>query len=1097
MTSLKRASGLLLVLALVLGLQAVAYAQTGAASITGLVTDPSGAPAPGATVTATNSATNVDYTAVSNHAGNYTIPSVPVGSYVVKSTLSGFKTAATKPITLEAKQIARLDFTLQLGALEDTVEVTSQAPVLQTESVTVGEVISGNTVQSLPLNGRNPGQLALLMTGTMTPNPGGFTSIGAVNQNRPYVNGNREQVNNYTLDGLDVNETIDNRVAYQASPDALAEISVETNNYAADSGNVGGALISSVIKSGANQFRGNVFEFYRNSDMDANTWENNRSKAAKAERKQHIFGATLGGPIVENKLFFFADYQGSWRDAPGSGLRSVAPAAWRAGDLSSLLPGTVVKDPLTGLPFPNNQIPLNRISPSALALLNDTANYPLPNRNVSGVTNNYVGDTLTTYRAHQGDLRLDWNASASDKLWGRVTIAKYTDQNDKNPYALSLGSRNDQPFWNVGANWSHVFGPSVINEVLVGYSNTTVVFETYDWGGIGDANATYGIGGGQLVPGLSSIAFGNGLTAPGTIGTDSNTLAKTYQLNEKLTWIKGKHTLKFGGQWLYYDQQRFYAGNNGVLGSFTFNGAFSGAPFSDYLLGLVSGKGRGGGDPNDPWTQTQNRIGLFVQDDFKVTPEVTLNLGVRWAYTSPLVEKDNRQSNFDVAKPFGNGTGVQTFAQDGGLYDQALYHPYYNGWEPRLGVAWSVTDRLVLRGGYGISQFMEGTGANLRLPLNPPFFYESNANYDRTTGAGSLSAGFADLVPGTTPTGNVRAYDPNLRPQFTHQFNAFAEYRVTSSMSAQVGYVGHRANHLVAPVEANQALPGVGDPTTWASKTVRRPLYPYQPLITTIAMTASLAKSEYNSIQASVRQRAWHGLEFLASYTYAKGYTDNRGYYGAGGFAATEGAYWQNTYDQDAEWGPAFHDIRHNFIFSANYELPWGKGQKWGSDWSGITNGILGGWKLGAIFQARTGTPVTVIDGANRSLQGERGFERPNCVGDWQPANQSVTADSSAPADSRWIDINGFARAALGTFGNCPIGVARAPGYTNLDLVLSKRFDVGGPRYLEFRAEAFNALNHPQFNAPARDINAPNTFGLITGTTGTPRVIELALKFYF
>jgi hypothetical protein len=420
------------------------------------------------TVTATNQATNVDYTAVSNQAGNYAITSVPVGTYVVKSALSGFKTTATRPIMLEAKQIARLDFKMEVGALEDTVEVTAQTPVLQTESVTVGEVISGNTVQSLPLNGRNPGQLALLMTGTLTPNPGAFTNIGAVNQSRPYVNGHREQVNNYTLDGIDVNDTLDNRVAYQASPDALAEISVETNNYAADVGNVGGAVVSSVIKSGANQLRGNVFEFYRNSDMDANTWENNRSKAAKAERKQHIFGATLGGPIIQNKLFFFADYQGSWRDAPGSGLRSVAPATWRAGDLSSLLPGTVVKDPLTGQPFPNNQIPLNRISPTALALLNDSKNYPLPNRDVSGVTNNYVGDTLTTYRGHQGDLRLDWSASANDKLWGRFTFATYVDENTKTPYGLSLGSRNDQPFWNVGVNWSHVFGPSLINEVLVG-----------------------------------------------------------------------------------------------------------------------------------------------------------------------------------------------------------------------------------------------------------------------------------------------------------------------------------------------------------------------------------------------------------------------------------------------------------------------------------------------------------------------------------------------------------------------------------------------------------------------------------------------------
>jgi len=212
---------------------------------------------------------------------------------------------------------------------------------------------------------------------------------------------------------------------------------------------------------------------------------------------------------------------------------------------------------------------------------------------------------------------------------------------------------------------------------------------------------------------------------------------------------------------------------------------------------------------------------------------------------------------------------------------------------------------------------------------------------------------------------------------------------------------------------------------------------------------------------------------------------------------ATEGAYWQNTYDADAEWGPMFHDVRHNFIHSATYELPFGKGRKWGSEWSGVTNGILGGWKVGGIFQARTGLPITVIDGRARSLQGERGFERPNCIGNPVPSNQSVTTDPNASADSRWLNINAFEAVPLGTFGNCSTGVARAPGYSNIDLVVSKRFEAGSDRYLEFRVESFNLLNHPSFGPPARDISVPNTFGLITNTISSPRVIELALKFYF
>src|SRR5262245_20313191 len=453
-TSRTRVRGLLS-LVLLLGLHATAHAQTGAASITGLLTDQSGAAAPGVTVTATNQATNVAYTAVANSAGNYNIQSVPVGTYVVKAELSGFKTATTKAFTLEAKQIARLDLKLELGSLEDKVEVTAEAPVLQTETATVGEVVSGKTVESLPLNGRNSSQLALLMPGAVTPNPGAQTD--ATNRGsgaRPYVNGNREQTNNFMVDGVEMNDTMDNRIGYQPSPDALAEISVETNNYAADIGNVAGGVIGNVIKSGANAFRGNVFEFYRNGKFDANTWERNRSGAARAERKQHIFGATLGGPIVKNKLFFFVDYQGTHLDQPGTQTVAVAPEAWRRGDLSTI--GATIRDPRTGLPFPGNQIPLSRISPTALAILNDP-NYPLPNRTVTGVAGNFVGDQLSTTRAHQGDVRLDWNASSRDKVFVRFSIAELETKTDKQAFALLLPTRSKSPVRNLAVNSNHVF----------------------------------------------------------------------------------------------------------------------------------------------------------------------------------------------------------------------------------------------------------------------------------------------------------------------------------------------------------------------------------------------------------------------------------------------------------------------------------------------------------------------------------------------------------------------------------------------------------------------------------------------------------------
>jgi hypothetical protein len=1052
---------------------AAALAQTGAASLTGIVTDQSGAAVPGATVTATNQATNVAYTSVSNDAGAYTMTSVPIGSYVIKAELASFKIATTKPIHVEANQILRQDFRLELGGLEETVEVSGESQVLQTESATVGEVISGTTLSALPLNGRNTGQLSLLLPGAVTPNPSGFTAIRNFSSGRPFVNGNREQTNNYTLDGVDMNESIDNLVAYQPSPDALAEISVQTNNYSADTGNVAGAVISNVLKSGSNTFHGNAFEFYRNSDMDANSWSNNRSQAPKPERRQDIYGGTFGGPIVRNKVFFFGNYQGTRQNAPGFETVSVAPQTWRTGDLSSI--ASTIKDPVTGVVFAGNQIPVGRISSVARSILNNTALYPLPNRTVTGVVGNYVGPTLTTIRAHQADVRVDWSPSNNDKIFGRFSFAEYESRNDQRAFPLLLGNVTDAPFRNLAFNWNRVIKPTLVNEVLFGYNQITIVSDTLDWSGIGNANATFGIAGGQPIAGLSSIGMGNSLSGIGAAATDTNTQDKTIQINEKLTWLTGRHSIKFGGQFLHYIQQRFYAGNNGLLGLFTYGGLYSGAPFSDFLLDQVATKGRG--SSSDPWTHLHNRIALYTQDDFKLTQALTLNLGMRWAYTQPVYEKDNRQGNFDLA------TGQEILASDS---DRALYNSYKKGFEPRIGFAWQATPGWVLRGAYGISQYMEGTGANLRLPLNPPFFFESFVQYDATA-AGSLTSGFADVRPLDQPSGQVRAWDPNLRPQFTQQWNVFAEHLLTSSTSVNIGYVGHKATHLVTPVEGNQPLAGTGDPSTWAPLQNRRPLFATAPLITNISTTAARGRSDYQALQASVRQRSFKGLEYLASYTLSRTRTNNLGYYGSAGVNA-EGAYWANTYNPEANYGPAFFDARHNFVFSANYELPFGRGRTYGTNVSPVVDAILGGWRLSGIFQARSGFPVTVTDGSAPSLQGVRGNERPNCIGDPEPSDQSLT---------HWLDITAFQRAARGTFGNCGIGVARAPGYQNIDMVFAKRFDIGGERSFEFRAETFNLLNHPSFGPPARDINAPNTFGTITSTVSSSRTVELVLKFFF
>ena len=372
-----------------------ALAQTQFASVTGTVTSRDGNPLPDVEVVATNQGTQVAYKAKSNERGLYTVSALPIGTYRVRATATTFQPFETNPFRLESGQSARVDVAMQLGVAE-SVEVTGVAPILQTQDAVVGEVISGTTIQAMPLNGRNFSQLSLLLPGVVTTEPDSFTQPKNFGAGRPFVNGQREQTNNYLLDGVDMNEPIDNLLPYQPSPDALAEVRVETNNYSAEFGNVAGAIISSTLKSGTNEFRGNFFEYWRDNSLAANRWENNRARAEKAELSQHIFGATLGGPIVQTKVFFFADYQGFIRDQPSELVRSVAPEAWRRGDFSGV--GVTIRDPRTGQPFPGNVIPASRISPIARAVFANPDLYPLPNR--AGDTSNLVAPNSEKKRAH-------------------------------------------------------------------------------------------------------------------------------------------------------------------------------------------------------------------------------------------------------------------------------------------------------------------------------------------------------------------------------------------------------------------------------------------------------------------------------------------------------------------------------------------------------------------------------------------------------------------------------------------------------------------------------------------------------------------------
>lgn len=1094
-----------------------ASAQTITATLTGAITDQNGGALPNAKIVATHQGTKLEYTTTTSESGIYTLPFLPVGSYVIAVEANGFKKLMSNEITLEVNQTARVNLQMQVGGVNEQVTVSDVAPVLQTESVTVGTVITANTTTSLPLNGRNFQQLTLLVPGTINPNPGGFNSVGQGAQGRPYVNGNREQGNAFLLDGISVDETIDNRIGYKPNVDALAEFKVETSNSSAEFGNVTGATVNATLKSGTNDFHGNLFEFLRNDALDAKLWANNRTEAlsggttkiAKSKLRQNVFGGTLGGPVMKNKFFFFVDYQGIVQRTGGGSSVAVAPAAWRTGDLSSL--GVNIRDPQTCTNprdlttckfFAGGIIPTNRIvNPVAKALFADPNLYPLPvsinSSNKTGILPVVLAQKVDS---HQFDVKLDARLSDKDNFSGRYSFTNYDQSNLQGSLAVIPTSAQFSRPQNIALNWTRTISSTLINEARIGFNRAVFITDAaYDWAGIGNGNQKLGIPGTQIVPGVSSIALGSGLTSLGAVGVNENNVPNTFHYGDNLTWLRGRHSLKMGAQLQRYQQNRYYAGNNGALGLYTYGTQFTGVAFADFLLDLLTSKGIGGvvGSNKGKWGHRQNRWGVFFQDDFKVRNNLTLNLGVRWEYTSPVVEVADRQSNFELF------TGKQLFAGKDGN-SRALYNPYYKGFEPRIGIAWTphgFNDKFVVRMGYGITQYMEGTGSNLRLPLNPPFFSEADFQYDLSTGPGSISKGFTDVTVRDKPFGLIRVWDPNLRPQFTQQYNLTLEYQVFKNTSLSAGYVGHNATHLVAPTDWNQPLPGTGDPSTWVNFNLRRPLSTVLPSVTQISGTGSWAVSRYNGLQVSARSRLTHGLEYLMSYTFSKTMTDNLGYYGSTGVAA-QGAYSANQYDRHGyNYGPAFFDAKHNFVWAGTYQLPIGKGRTFGDKLPGVVEAIAGGWEVSNIISMHTGFPLTIAGITGRTLQDPRGTVRPNQIG--TPTIYSDVPDCYIynPLNPFCSGLSGtvaFKDQPVGSFGSAGVGTVRAPGYFNWDLGVGKKFKITESQHVEFRAEFFNASNTPSFNTPDRTFNETSkTFGQITSTISPPRIIEFALKYRF
>ena len=652
----------------------------------------------------------------------------------------------------------------------------------------------------MPLNGRNFSQLSLLLPGVMTTAPDTFTEPKNFGQGRPYVNGQREQENNFMLDGMDMNEAIDNLLPYQPSPDALAEVRVDTNNYSAEYGNVAGALVNSTIKSGTNDFHGNGFEYWRDSSLAANSWDNNRAGATKADLRSTSSAPPSAGRSCGTRCSSSATTRASCEIVQANRLsRSRRLRGGRATSRASSVP---IIDPQTGQQFPGNQIPQERFSPVARAILANDQLYPLPTR--PGDSNNLV-DRLGRQAAGASGRRQGRRQPLdADRLFGRFSYQHYTSEPER-ARAREPVDRYERlalPRPRVQLEPHHVRASSV-NELLFGYTKVKFQTQNTDWAGIGDANATVGIPGGQAIAGPERLQHHGRRRVRQTPASQEFNDIKSYQFSDKYTMFKGRHQLKFGGRWLYQRQGFSYSGTraSSVTSTTAAPSPASASPTSCSTTCRLKGKG----GAVSPFTHLQNRVSVYGQDDFRIRNDLTLNLGLSWEYTSPLVEKDDRQSNIDLH------TGQLLLAGQRGN-SRALYDAYYGGFEPRLGFAWSPSDKWVVRGGFGIVQYMEGTGKNLRLPANPPFNFEGQRSFDKTTGPGSAATGFDDVTPSTTggPGTLYRIFAPDVRPQLTKQWNVFVERKLTDALSGQVGYVGSRSSHMVVPFDFNQPEPGSG-----------------------------------------------------------------------------------------------------------------------------------------------------------------------------------------------------------------------------------------------------------------------------------------------
>jgi Carboxypeptidase regulatory-like domain len=1089
---------------LVLGLtpgESLAQAVTG--TILGTVTDSTGAVVANAKVTLVNEGTGLTRVVTADANGEYTAPALPTGHYTITSEMTGFKSVALSNIEVGVDQRVRMDLKLEVGTMTETVTIEAASPLVSTQTSELGTTIGEEAIETLPLNGRNFVSLTRTVPGVLRGIPGsnidGAGSLAWRASAAFSANGQRPRDNNYMLDGVDNNETWLQTVVIFPSVDALDEFKLQTSTYSAEFGRSLGGVVNIQIKSGANALRGSVFEFHRNDAFDANNFFNNRAGRPKPEFKQNQFGGTLGGPIFRDKTFFFADYQG-YRVRQGQTYLSTVPSMrMRNGDFSEI--NRVIYDSATGQPFPGNVIPQNRWDPASRNVLQQLI--PEPNtegrRSATGqIIDNYLINPFLERQDNQGDFKIDHNLSANNRFFVRYSHQKThrllpaTLPHGDAGFTFGAGEGNIAA-QSLAFNDTHNFGAGRwLNEFRFGWSSIEFLMTPIDYGqNLAQQVGIPGVNLNEVTSAMSQITFQNGGSR--NLGSNGNqpliTNQNDFQIFDNVTWIKGRHLFKAGGSLTLRSREILNA--DLIVGQFRFNqnqtsncagrttgctvNAATGFDVASFLLGYSDQKDRRLFDAGT-YTETRPEVAAYVQDDFRLSQRLTLNMGLRWDLFVPWVEVDDKQSNFDestgkfvVASPDAVINGVKV-----GRYLQTYSKKNFG---PRFGLAYDLdgSGRTVVRGGWGMFWNFTPGGTSSSKAQNPPFLQATTLTSTLGTNL-RLSDGLPPppgVDPAREPAGTTRSiFDINARDGYAHNYNVNVQRQLGTNYLVEVAYSGSQGRQLTIKGDPNQAPPTLGV----TNADVNRPYIRISPLLRTLGQVRSEGKLSYNGLLLKFNRRLANNFSFANSYTFGRVYdyaSDNDG-------TVTL----TNIFDREYDWGPAQYDVTHTFSSNWIYQLP-------------IANDKLyGGWQVSGILYLRSGLPVNITQSGTMLSTGI-GNNRPDTVGD--PKLDNPTID-------QWFNTAAFARTAdaTATFGNTERNSVRGPGQFNVDASLIKLTRIGRVE-TEFRLEAFNLFNHAQFAQPNGQLGNA-AFGTISQMLSNPacslcgtteRQIQIGVKAKF